>query len=191
MPGFKSDHFSTNQPGQNLKTFTVGEPEDVSTQPSIQEAENLARAARQQRIDTANRIGEVAKKRIELLANIGRLNKDVKIGEYIFSLRTLKARETHDASTDSFKLSLTNIELSFEARRQQLARSIHKIDGNDIKDIIGSDELSMKIAFINELEENVVRKLWDEFSLLNKEAREKYGINTAEDAKEVANDLKK
>jgi hypothetical protein len=190
-------NFPQNQSAP-MREFNVGPTEQMTTSfgpppsntlpPDIEkqyEQERVARAA------AATRIGDESKKRIEILGNIGRLTKDVVIGENTFSLRTLKAKETRESAMSAFATSRTELELSFAARQQQLARSITKIDGNDFGLTIGSDDLDKKIAVIEDWEEIVVNKLFNEFMKLKNEAEAKYGISTVEEAKEVAADLKK
>lgn len=218
MSGFESSSFKKNIPqaqqGKQLREFTVGPPEGFeepgTIPPQIQQTftqqmnfgqqeemspgdlENAVREARRQKLANANKIGEAAKKRIELLANIGRLTKDVKIGDFVFSLRTLKSKETSEASLATFSTSLTNLQASYESRKQQLARSVYKIDGEDVAAIIGSNSVDDIVKFIDDnLEEVVVEKLWSEFIALKEEARSKYGINNEKDAEEVSEDLKK
>lgn len=204
MSGFESSSFKKNvQQGRApIREFNVGAPEDFdqttttsygSPQEMSQEELELAiREAKRQKLANANKIGDAAKKRIELLAGIGRLTRDVEIGGYSFSLRTLKAKETREAALSTFATSITQLEASYEARKQQLARSIFKIDGEEIEVIIGSNNLSDRMKFIEEeLEDVVVEKLWEEFVSLKEESKNKYGINTVKEAEEVSEDLKK
>jgi hypothetical protein len=188
-------NFPQNQ-STPMREFNVGPAEQMTTsfgpppsiQPDVEKQYEQERVARQA---AATRIGDESKKRIEILGNIGRLTKDVVIGENTFSLRTLKAKETREAAMLAFATSRTELELSFAARQQQLARSIIKVDGNDFGLTIGSDDLDKKIAVIEDWEEIVVNKLFNEFMKLKNEAEAKYGISTVEEAKEVATDLKK
>lgn len=213
MSGFESSSFKKNVPaGKPMREFTVGPPEfeqnqitgSVSQQnfpntglgsvpqPSQEELEAQVREARRQKLANISRINDAAKQRIELLGDIGRLTKDVQIGGFSFSLRTLKAKEAKEAAIATFTTSVTQLEASYEARRQQLARSILKIDGEDIEVIIGSNRLEDKLSFIEEnLEDVVVEKLWSEFVVLKEEAKQKYGITSAKEAEEVVEDLKK
>lgn len=216
MSGFDSPNFKKNIPSnpKPMREFTVGAPEEGEVRQysfgptpqqsavyqgppqghemSLAEAEEAAREARKQKLANMNKIGDEAKKRIELLADIGRLTRDVIIGGYTFSLRTLKARESKEAALATFSTSITQLEASFEARKQQLARSIHRIDGEPLEVILGSRSLDDVMRFIEDnLEDVVVEKLWNEYVSLKEESRTKYGINTAKEAEEVAEDLKK
>lgn len=206
MAGFQSPQFSKNLPTQAqpaLREFTVGAPEEqhqtqpiqqTFSQPQIQpppQVQQSFREARQDKLTAAGKISDTGKRRIELLAQIGRLTKDVKIGEYTFTLRTLKAREMEAAMLATIRSAEFNIEASYETRRQQLARSISKVDGKDLEDVLESNSIETKLNLIEELEEIVVSKLWDTFSALQEESRAKYGINTEAQAQEVVEDLKK
>lgn len=219
MPGFDSNNFKKNIPSNQkpMREFTVGAPEEgevrqysfgpnaqtgssaqapaqsYAQQPEFSpaEIEEQIKEARRQKL-APNRIGDEAKKRVEILANIGRLTKDVNIGGFSFTLRTLKAKETKEAALATFSTSITQLEASYEARKQQLARSIFKIDGEDIEVILGSRNLNDVMSFIeDQLEDVVVEKLWNDYVALKDEARVKYGITTNKDAQEVAEDLKK
>src|SRR5438445_13226 len=105
MPDNQSSFKPSVGSRSTLREFNVGAPEDnieqhpaytqnMQTQEmSVQEMENLVKKAREEKLSGLSKISDSAKKRIELLADIGRLTKDVKIGGITFSLRTLKAKE--------------------------------------------------------------------------------------------------
>lgn len=207
MPEFKSDNFTKSFQSQQkpMREFVVGEPEDMQNglethnnqtqqpvmrpiSPSELEA---ARRAHMEQKSTPERIGEQAKKRIEILAGIGRLTKEVSIGGTMFSLRTLKAKETKEAALATFSSVGTQLEASYEARLQQLARSIFKIDGNDVDAVLGTSDVADRITKLENLEEVVINKLWDDFVALKNDADKQYAINTDTQAKEVGEDLKK
>ncbi len=206
MATFTSSSFNKTVPNPQMREFNVGAPEgeveqfaasQAPTQPpqspsDIEASIRQARAAKAQEIAHGPRINPDAKKRIEILANIGRMTRDVKLGDHTFTLRTLKAFEAREASIATFSVVETQLEASYEARRQQLARSISHIDGHPISDVIGTEDINGKLSWIDEnLEDIVVNKLFNEFNALKAEAQSKYGINTNEQAKEVAAELKK
>ena len=203
MSGFESENFnkSVSNPQRPLREFNVGMEENQQQGQTIDfpqppktltpEIAAAAKEARKERVNQEQRVGDFGKKRVEILANIGRLTKDVEIEGYKkFSLRTLKAKEAQEAALDTFKSS-TQLEASFENRKQNLARSLFKIDGHDIEFVIGSNSLSDKLAFLEELEDSVISKLFDEFMLLKNEADNKYNPKTMNEAEEVSEDLKK
>jgi hypothetical protein len=203
-----SDNKSSFKPGQKpqstLREFNVGMPEDnfnqqypehTAHQPtqemSIQEMEQMARQAREEKFANMAKISDSAKKRIELLSDIGRLTKDVAVGGITFSIRTLKSKEMRDASFATFTETNTQLEASYEARKQQLARAIYQIDHQDIDFVIGSKDLDARFVLLDSLEETVIGSLWDEFIKLKEEARTKFGLSSDKDTKEVVEDLKK
>jgi hypothetical protein len=202
MPTFKSTNFTTqsSQSAAPMREWTVSDPTVVEGQnqeaEQFAEMERLAKAAkeaRKEQLSNSERISNPAKQRIELLANIGRLTKDVSLAGHIFSLRTLKSKETREAALQSFNVNInTNLEAGYEARRQQLARSIFKIDGHLFEDVIGNNSLEAKLQYLDdECEETLIVKLFDEFSKLKDDARAQFEIKDSADAKEVAEDLKK
>jgi hypothetical protein len=208
MPEFNSPNFKRtvqSTVGQKpLREFTVGAPEDLPPEPQAMremsqqqfaDMEQNVKEARREKLSMMDKISDPAKRRIEMLANIGRSYKDVVLEGSTFSLRTLKAKETEEATMMTFftegKEGKSQLEANFDARRQQLARAIFKIDGQDVAHILGGNDLDTKLNFIDELEESVVIKLFDEFVILKEESRNKFTIKTEADAKEVADDLKK
>lgn len=198
-------NYPANAP--KMREFTVGSPNEdmdniqmpmvennrhLQSQEDVEQELRNARREKQEAIRNGPKITDSAKKRIEILAGIGRLVKDIKIGEYTFTLRTLKAKEQREAAIATFTNSSSQMEASFEARKQQLARAITHIDGNDIEAVIGDNSLEAIMLFLEEdIEEIVLNKLFSEFVDMKKEIQEKYGIATKKDVEEVSEDLKK
>lgn len=152
--------------------------------------ENKVKMARKDKAEGIERLTPNAKKRIELLSNIGRLYKEVDIDGTIFSLRTLKSKEIAEVAINVLNYS-NEFQAVFESRKHYLSRSLYKIDGMTIESILEENTQESKMTFIEELNETVVSKLMKEYDLLADEAKVKYGITTVEQAKEVAEDLKK
>lgn len=198
MSGFDSDNFRKKPtgPARTLREFNVGDDDSFDVPDRLEdlspaELEKAVKDARKDKIASMTKIGEQAKKRIEILANIGRLTKDIPVdGGIVFSIRTLKAKETREAALATFTAT-TQIEAGFEARKQQLARSIYQIDGKELAFVLGNDDLETRLSFIEEMEENLVDKLFNEFSALKDNAKKQFSISTEAEAKEVAEDLKK
>lgn len=204
-PTFKKTFTSSgNQPP--LRQWTIPEGDQInqvsqgpsSFDPSfdpqaMQELEQSVKEARKQKATNEVKISQPGKQRLEILANIGRLTKEVEIGGVRFSLRTLKTRETREVALAAFSANIkTDLEASYEMRRQQLARSIHKIDGHDVALVLGNDTFAARLYWIdNDLEESVALKLFAEMNTLNEQARSQFDIKTEEQAKEVSEDLKK
>jgi hypothetical protein len=220
MPDFNSPNFNKKltqpkpQPQQQpLREFNVGLPEDgddeivnpavlrqqAAQQPVQQkispaEFEARMKAAREEKNDVLKhgaRITDHGKRRIELLSGIGRLTRDVQIGDTVFSLRTLKSQESREAGMATLENVKNDYEAALESRKQQLIRSIYKIDGEDINMVLGDNTDESKLALIDSLEEVIVGRLWDELAAMKEEARTKYGMTTPKAVEEVSADLKK
>jgi hypothetical protein len=130
-----------------------------------------------------------AKTRIELLTGIGRLTKEVTVANTVFSIRTLKHGELRDALISA--AGTNGVGVAFEARKQQLARSIFLIDGYDMRQVLGTDDMETRLSMIEELDETLVTVLFKAYADLAQEASDKFTIKTPEQAKELADDLKK
>lgn len=197
-----------------LRTFDVGAPSQSSVNQSAEyqslqnaspaetvlqkgpgyelsdaERQDLMRS-RAEANQNRNKVGDYAKKRIEILANIGRLYKDVTIEGIVFGLRTLKTREAREAAV-SITTCDSQIDAAFEVRRQSLARAIYQIDGQSVEDALGGIDFALKLDFVDGMEDSVFTKLWNEFDNLRQESSNKYGVNSEETVKEVVEDLKK
>lgn len=188
---------------QRLREFNVGDPEDMPVEKTVQmpamqanvgyelsaaEREELQRM--RQVVAKEPKLGDYAKKRIEILANIGRLTKDVEIEGIRFSLRTLKAKETREATMSIFKC-VNDADAAYEIRRQTLARAIYQIDGQDIESTLGGNDFDLKLNLIDEMEDTIINKLYNEFNNLKQEVRTKFGLETEEQVKGVVEDIKK
>lgn len=127
--------------------------------------------------------------RINFLAGIGRLKKDVDVEGTVFSIRTLNAKEQRAALLAA--ANVPAIETLFEGRAQQLARAIYAIDGVLIEEILGTSDVSTISHLLDEMDDNTLNYLYNHYSLLNEEANKKYAIKSPEDAKEVLDNVKK
>lgn len=170
------------------KRFTVGSSEDVMepiNESPLQEMQRLRAQA-----GGESRLSSESKKRIELISGIGRLTKDVLIEGTTFTLRTLKSKETQEA-TIAGVVQQYKVEEAFETRRQFISRALHKIDGHDLYMVIGSNDLESRLNFVDELDDSVITYLFDEFTKLRNESNAKYSLKTEQDVKEVAEEIKK
>jgi hypothetical protein len=209
MSEFNSPNFKKTvqqAPGQRpMREFNVLPPEmenqpkqynfssqdqEANDEPTHEEIEAAFQEARKHKQESVNKVSSFGKQRMELLAGIGRLTKDVQIDSTVFSIRTLKAFENREVIRIAYS-EANALETLFEGRRQRLARSICKIDGSDIDTVLSSSKLEDKLNLVDNLEEKVIQKLSEEFDNLNKEANDKYGISTEKDVKEVTEDIKK
>lgn len=195
-PIFRKRMATMNSQSPTMKEFIVGEPEDhemnnfeTNDDESLKIEKQIEQARREK--NSMPKITDQAKKRLEILTNIGRLTHDVKLEDYTFTIKSLKSKETKEATLSAIGNTANNAELSFEIRRNILARSISKIDGKEIELILGSDLLDKKLELIDDLEESVVVKLYEEFQKMKDLATNKYGVSSDKDASEVIEDLKK
>ncbi len=156
---------------------------------SVAEREELQRL-RHDSYANKNKLGEHAKKRVEILADIGRLTRDVTVGGITFSLRTLKNREARETTTSIMKCP-NDLDASYELKRQTLARSIFQVDGRDIEEALGGTSFDLKLALVDEMEEVVIIKLYNEFHKMRDDVVSQYGILSEKDVKEVVADVKK
>ena len=194
MSSFKKN---TTESHTKLREFNVGEPEE-SNMPDTQyapgyelspsEREELQRY--RQDMKQMPRIGEHAKTRIEILANIGRSTREAEIDGITFGLRTLKSREAREATMSIFGCA-NDVDASFEIRRQTLARAIYEIDGQSMEFAVGSNNLDSKLQVIDGMEDVMIVKLYNEFNMLRNEVQTKYGLQTEKEVKAVAEDIKK
>ena len=136
------------------------------------------------------RLSEGARKRIEILIDMTRLKKTIVIDNTVFVLQNLQSKELRAAVVAAAEFDGTP-QLSFETSKQLLARSLIQISNVDINEFLNSEELEDKLNFIEELPQPLYSRLYNEYVLLDNEAREKYAIKSPEDAQGVVEDLKK
>lgn len=197
-----SSFYKKSSPEQQspLREFNVGDPDELSMNPmyraqqqapgyelSAAEREELQRLRREPKEE---KMGDYAKKRIEILANIGRLTKNVEMDGITFALRTLKAKEARAATMSIFGC-VNDVDASFEIRRQTLARAIYEIDGQPIESALGGDDFALKLDLIDDMEDVTIIRLYNEFNELRNEIQTKYGLKTEQEVKEVLEDIKK
>jgi len=164
---------------------------DQQEEPDAAEVERQIKAARDSRRSGKERLNDGAKRRIEMLLGMTRTVHRVDFGDNkSFGLHTLKSKEMREAIMVSAEFDGT-VQGPFEIRKQLLARSIFEVSGIGIDQFVGSDSMDVKLAFIDELDESLLNKLYGEYFKLVAESKEKFSIKTDEDAKEVIEDLKK
>jgi hypothetical protein len=149
-----------------------------------------AKVAQARKEKQSPQISERGRKRIEILANIGRLTKEVEVEGVVFSLRTLKSKEVQ-AATCFAVLAANDIAAGFEMRRRELAMSIFEIDHNPVEMIIGSNTFEAKLQMVDNFSETLVRKLNQEYTDLKAKSFNSFGIKNEADAKDVIEDIKK
>lgn len=192
-PGISSALGTVNHGGSQRKVLTVADPTDEddvqvrsfssgsfedNSEESLKKvinddeleflAQNRERlqSSRRESHQQKNKIPEGLKQRLEILTGIGRLTEDIIVEGITFSLRSLKPIETQEIVKALIGVD-TQIMQSLEYRDQVLARSIYKIDGQDIDVVIGSKVVEERVNFIkNTLEESLVVFLYEAYQKL-------------------------
>ena len=136
------------------------------------------------------RLSEGARRRIEMLLDMTYDTRLATLDSGVYELRTLRSDEMRQAITKAAEFDGT-VQGPFEVRRQFLARSLLQVAGVPIEQFVGSNDLEAKLSLVDLLPEPLLFRLYDEYMVLVKAAREKYAIKSEEDAKEVLEDLKK
>ena len=154
------------------------------------EIEREIKAAKEARRTGKERLSDGAKRRIEILLGMTRSIHKVDIDGNVFIFQSLKAKEMREAIIAAAEYDGT-VQSPFEIRKQFLARSITSIADVDFEQFIGSNTLEAKLLFIEELDDALLNRLYDEYLILAKETRDKFSIKNDQDAKEVVEDLKK
>lgn len=149
-----------------------------------------AKAAQQASLQGKERLGDGARRRIEMLVGMTRSTREVVIGETTFVLQTLRSKEMREAMMVASEYDGT-IQSPFEIRRQLLGRALKQVAGVDIEQFVGSNALEARMSFVDEQDDTLLNRLYEEYLTLVREAKDKYAIKTEEEAKEVINDLKK
>lgn len=131
-----------------------------------------------------------ARQRVEILTGIGRLTKEVVIEEYKFTLQSLKSREMREIIKIVSQVAVPS-EAMYEMRAQTLARSLVKIDDRPVGLVLGAATLEDIVEFINESEEHIVNQLFVAYNDMVKMHDAKFAVKNEQDAKEVAEEIKK
>lgn len=155
------------------------------------EVEKQIREAKEQKRTGKFRLSPAAKDRLERLLGMTRGRREVVISDITFVLQTLKDGELKECMSAAFQNSKTDYEFNWHLRRNVLARSILTIADAKFSDFISSDDINDKLFFINEMDNFLNQKLYDEYLILNAEAEAKFGLKKPEVQKEVSEDLKK
>jgi hypothetical protein len=137
-----------------------------------------------------DKINDGARRRIEMLLGMTQLTKEFTIEDNSFTLRTLKSKEMRDSIMEASNFDGT-VQAPYEIRRQLLARALTHVAGIEIEQFISSNTLESKLLFIDELDEALLNRIYNEYLILNKESKEKYSLKEDADVKEVVEDIKK
>lgn len=175
------DFNSINSIQQRLAQESVEDSAEIERQ--IKEAKQARRTGKE-------RITDGAKRRIEMLVGMTRDTREVVLENNTFILQTLRSKEMRDAIMVASEYDGT-VQFPFELRRQLLARALVQVAGVDIMQFIGSDTIEAKLEMVDDLPEPLLYRLYVEYGALVKDSGDKYAIKSAEEAQEVAEELKK
>jgi hypothetical protein len=179
-----------NMPQINQSIQDLQSKIDQEDPRQVEEDFKAAREAKKAKLTGKERLSENAKKRIEMLLGMTRVQRNVDIGGNIFVLQILSAKAFNEALCEA--LPLDNVlEQDFEMKRNVLARAIISIAGVDTAQFLGTDELDARLEFLGEIDQVVFNRLYDEYIKMREGSSEKYAIKNEAEMKEVIEDLKK
>lgn len=136
------------------------------------------------------RLSDGARARIEKLIGMVRGTHSVVIEDVEYSFQTLKTKEMRNAMLSASEFNNT-VQFPYELRKQILARSLIKVAGAEIEQFLNSNALEAKLLFLDELDEELSNRLYQEYLQMAQNIKNRYAIVTTEDAKEVVENLKK
>jgi hypothetical protein len=157
---------------------------------NLSEMEREMKRSREDKMKGQSRLNEGAKRRVDMLVGITRGTRTSEIEGNVYSFKTLKSKEMREVMVASAEFDGT-IHFPFEMRRQLLARSITQVAGVETAQFVGSNTLEDRLSFIDDADDILLNRLYDEYLIMVKETRERYSIKSDAEAKEVIEDLKK
>ncbi len=161
----------------------------VNAEQDTAQIEREVQAAKAARARGGEKMPEGARRRIEMLIGMTRHQRSTKIGEVEYTFQSLNSKEMREAYLAASDFDGT-LQFPFELRRQLLARSIVHIANLSITDFLSSSSLEARLSFIDELDDRLSLRLYDEYLLLANEVKEQYALKP-ENVEEVKNDLGK
>lgn len=196
MAEFESDLGKIKRNNFNLREFVVDDTSQEQSFDNFQERISEAnlqdelKAVRKKKEEEKSKLSDQAKKRIEALLGMFKSKKEFEVNGVVFVLKTLKSNEIRDI-TNLCLNSDGNAEFSFEWRRHTIANSLISVGGVDIDLILGTKDYEAKLEFVDNLDNALLGKIYDEYTVLLNEQKKRLGIVSEEDAKKVVEDVKK
>lgn len=170
------------------KVLTVDDPTDLEYSYEEQKLKELEQL-RKNKKESLHKAPEGAKQRLDYLLGISRLGEDVEVDNVVFSIRSLKAKETQEV-IESVVSAQVNAVQAFEMRAHTMARSIYKIDGQDLGLVIGSNDIEDKVNFVKELDESLLNYLYERYTKMLQLNNKKFG-DLGKDEQEAVENIKK
>jgi hypothetical protein len=180
--------YANPEVAQELSNFQ--KLDEQTDEDNVSKVEREIKQAREDKAKGSSRLSDGAKKRLDILIGITRGTRTVDIEGNVFSFKTLKGREMQ-AVMSEVSVHDGTINFPFEMRRQLLARTLTQIAGVDADQFVGSNSLEDRLTFIDNADDILLNRLYDEYLLMVKETRERYSIKTQPEAQQVVEDLKK
>lgn len=185
-----SRRYGTPMTEQEIRDFQARMEAANNPDMGLSDIEREVKQQRQDKIHGQNHLNEGARKRIEMLIGMTRSTRTFEIDTNTYVLQTLKGKEMREAILAASEFDGT-VQGPFEIRKQFLARSLVYVAGVSIEQFVGSNTFQARLDFIDEMDDTLLNRLMDEYSMLVKEAKEKYAMRTPEQVAEVSEDIKK
>lgn len=174
----------------SIREFQARMQAKMNPESDLSQAEREIQQARHARRHGKERLNDGAKRRIEMLIGLTRGTHSVEIDGQNYSFHSLKGSEMREAYFATAEFDGT-VQFSFELRRQLLARSLTEVVGVEIEQFVGSADLGAKLNLIDEMDDALLNRLYDEYLIMVKNTKEKYAVKTEAQVQEVVEDLKK
>jgi len=106
-------------------------------------------------------------KGLEELIFLGASTKEVRLGDFSFTIGTLSTREQDEIFKESIKLP--EVERVFFFKKAILALSIKKINGKNISSYVEEDNITSRLSIVMNLQQSVFDYLFSEVDKLTEE----------------------
>ena len=184
VPDVEDEFIDNNANYQQVSNSRSGDDEFKKLKEKEEYLEN-----RKKQVKGQDKLSSGALERISALIGILQSIREVVINGTSFKLRSLKNHEFREVI--SLSSQVTTLEAPFELRNQYLARSLVSVSGIDMAAFLGSDDLDVRLLFVENLDSAIANRLYDEYLILIKEVENKYAIKNENEAKEIVENLKK
>lgn len=212
------DEYAQNTPSQQSAKPAVGMPvrmspeeamamrrrmiSEAQSRSGVEDSNTGANVGANERGNSWYQPSKAAKRRIEMLVGIGRQTLDVEVatesGSAVFSLRTLKSKEMRSlVNIASMLAKAEDPDAIYAIREASLALAIYAIDGVPIDVILDTQGLAepARVAarkdFLDDMDEHTLNYIFIKHEELVASSAKQFGVHSAADAKEVAEELKK
>ena len=195
MSNFESALGSKNFSGSKYREIDVPDESMEHDQSDVdfQEFERQIKADREYKRTGKERISVGAKSRIEKLIGLTKTSRTTSImldgNPTDFTLESLNAKEARLAITEAYKFE-NNFQVTYELRKQFLARSLISIAGVSVEQFLSSNSLQDRLDFLDQLDDGFLNKLYGEYLILKDEVDQKFKVNK-ENSEEIVEDIKK